>query len=199
MKTTHQTTGRMIKGGILIALAFVLSYFELPILPAAPWLKLDFSALPILFGGLSFGGFFGLLLTGLLQILILAIKGSTTGGVGEIANFIMLGTFTLVTASVYRRVGGMKGLIEGSILGTIALIVAAMLSNVFILIPLFFPNGFAGGEEAYKTYIYKLIPLFNLIKGGLISALGCLTYEKLGFLVRKENFQRNESSRINAA
>lgn len=194
-----RSTGKLIKSAILITLAFVLSYVEIPIIPAAAWLKLDFSSLPLLFGALSYGASQGLLSTLILQLLIFFIKGSTTGGIGEIANFIMLGTFIVLSALIYRRIKNIKGLILGSIVGTVALIIAAILSNAYILIPLFFPNGFPGGDESLRTYLYTLIPLFNFIKGSLISILGLLTYEKLGFLIRKESTSIKANPSANAA
>lgn len=180
---------RMIKGGILLGLALVLSYFEMPLLPQAPWLKLDFSALPILFGALAFGSLFGLSITAILQVLIYIVKGSTTGGIGEIANLLMLGTFIVITSAIYKSMKDNKGLIIGSAAGILGLTAAAIIANKFILIPLFFPGGFPGGDAALNTYLFRFIPIFNVIKGFLISLLGSLAYSKIGFLIRKENIE----------
>ena len=51
MVTSHQKIHQMVGVSCLSALAFILMMFEFPILPVAPYLKMDFSDLPVLIGG----------------------------------------------------------------------------------------------------------------------------------------------------
>ncbi len=53
MTNTKKSTQITVKGALLIAIAFVFTYFEFPILPTVPWLKLDFSMVPLLLGALA--------------------------------------------------------------------------------------------------------------------------------------------------
>ncbi|MFB0918757.1 MAG: ECF transporter S component [Clostridiaceae bacterium] len=190
MTNTSKTTNSMVKGALLLALAFVLTYLEFAIIPGNTWLKLDFSAVPILVAGLAFGPTFGLLLTGLLQVLVIAIQGTTTGGVGQIANLIMVGSFVFVASFMYKRNKTTTGLIIGLVLGTITLIVAGFLANKFILLPLyikaFFGGAFPGGDVAYNAYLYQMVPLFNLIKGVVLSVISGVVYSRLGSFLNKE-------------
>ena len=43
----------MIKISLLSAIAVVLMYFDFPIIPAFPWLKIDLSEVPALMGGFA--------------------------------------------------------------------------------------------------------------------------------------------------
>ncbi len=55
MTVTHQRIQRLVGIACLGALAFILMFFEFPVLPMAPYLKLDFSDVPVLLGAISMG------------------------------------------------------------------------------------------------------------------------------------------------
>ena len=189
MKNTRTSTQITVKGALLLAIAFVFTYFEFPIIPAVPWLKLDFSTVPILLGALALGPSAGVLLTFLLQLLLFMTK-TTTGGVGEIANFIVIATLILVVSIIYSKNSNFKGLVVGLLLGTVSFTAAAVLANKYILVPLFFPGEFPGGAGAYEMYIYRFVPLFNAIKGFTVSFLSLSLYIKL------ERFLKVESAKV---
>ena len=201
MTNTSKSTNTMVKGALLLALAFVLTYLEFAIIPGNTWLKLDLSAVPILVAGLAFGPTFGLLLTGLLQVLVIAIQGSTTGGVGQIANLIMVGSFVVVASAIYKKNKSVKGLIVGLGAATMTLILTGFLSNRFILLPvyikLFFNGAFPGGDAAYNAYLYQAVPLFNLIKGVVLSVTSALIYSKLGSFLNKEAWKNQRMTETN--
>ncbi len=75
------------KVGVLSAVAVILYYLEFPILPAFPWLMIDFSEIPVLLGGFALGPVAGVLIELIKNILHFIFKGAT-GGVGELANFL---------------------------------------------------------------------------------------------------------------
>ncbi|KAF5064214.1 Riboflavin transporter RibU [anaerobic digester metagenome] len=188
MLNTRTSTQVTVKGALLVAIAFIFTYFEFPILPSVPWLKLDFSMVPLLLGALALGPGTGVLLTALLQVILFATK-SSTGGVGEIANFIVISTMIVVVSLVYKKHRNLTGLVTGLLLGTLGFTLAAVLANKFILIPLFFPGEFPGGQAAYETYLYRMVPLFNAIKGVSVALLSALLYSRL------ERFLKVESSK----
>ena len=189
MQNKRMSTQITVKGSLLLAISFVFTYFEFPIIPAVPWLKLDFSTVPLLLGALALGPSAGVLLTFLLQLLLFMTK-STTGGIGEIANFIVIATLILVVSIIYSKNSNFKGLVIGLLLGTVSFTAAAVLANKFILIPLFFPGEFPGGVSAYQAYIYRFVPLFNAIKGFSVSFISLSLYMKL------ERFLKVESAKV---
>lgn len=88
--------------GILAAISYFLRFLEVP-LPIFPsFLKLDLSDIVAVFGGLSMGpvaGFIVVVIKNLLQ----AVSGSTTGGVGEIANVLIAGPYVLMVCFICRK------------------------------------------------------------------------------------------------
>ena len=52
-------TNRMIKISLLSAVSLVLMYFDFPVIPAFPWLKMDLSDVPALLGTFGFGPLVG--------------------------------------------------------------------------------------------------------------------------------------------
>ncbi|PKK40330.1 hypothetical protein ABB02_00379 [Clostridiaceae bacterium JG1575] len=185
MQNTNRITQVTVKGALLIAISFILTYFEFPILPTAPWLKLDFSTVPLLLGALALGPAVGVGLTLILQFLLF-LTSSNTGGIGQLANFIIISIMILVTTGVYRRWPSFKGLVFGALVGTAAFSAAAVLVNQFLLVPLFFPKGFPGGPAAQRAYLYGLIPLFNGIKGLSVAFFSSVLYHRLERFLKVE-------------
>ena len=76
--------------GMLGAIALVLMFFEFPIpFIAPPFIKMDFSEIPVLVGTFAMGPLAGVLIELLKNLLNLVIHGTTTMGVGELSNFII--------------------------------------------------------------------------------------------------------------
>lgn len=46
----NEKTSKLIKISLLSAIAIILMYFDFPIIPAFPWLKIDLSDVPALLG-----------------------------------------------------------------------------------------------------------------------------------------------------
>lgn len=193
MTNTRRSTQITVKGALLVAIAFVFTYFEFPILPAVPWLKLDFSMVPLLLGALALGPGPGILLAGILQVLLFATK-TTTGGVGEIANFIVFAVMIVTVSFIYKKYRNFTGLVIGLVLGTAAFTVAAVLANQFILVPLFFPGEFPGGAAAKSAYLYQAVPLFNAIKGFAVALLSLVLYSRLERFLKVESIKTGNST-----
>ena len=79
-------TSAMVKMGMLAAIGMVLMLvdFPLPLLPS--FLQIDLSDVPAVIGAFSLGPAAGVVIELLKNLLKLNV-GSTTGGVGELANF----------------------------------------------------------------------------------------------------------------
>ena len=93
----------MIKISLLSAIAVVLMYFDFPIIPAFPWLKIDLSELPALMGGFAYGPVVGGIIVVLKVILRFLIKGTETGFVGEAANIIVGLALVVPAAWLYHK------------------------------------------------------------------------------------------------
>lgn len=184
-------TKDMTKVGMLSVIAFILMYFQLPItFVAPPFMKLDISDLPVLMGAFTMGPVFGIIIAALKNILHIVFKGTMTAGIGELSNFIISSTFAFVSAYFYRKHRTYKGAIISLTLGVLAMTALAMLSNYFVVFPLYakvmpmdaiIAMGSAITSKItglFTMMIYSVLP-FNLIKGFTTSAVMMLVYKKI--------------------
>lgn len=184
-------TKDMTKVGMLSVIAFILMYFQLPItFVAPPFMKLDISDLPVLMGAFTMGPVFGIIIALLKNIMHIIFKGTMTAGIGELSNFLISSTFAFVSAYFYRKHRTYKGAIISLTLGVLAMTFLAMLSNYFVVFPLYakvMPMDaiIAMGSAItpritglFSMMIYSVLP-FNLIKGFTTSAVMMLVYKKI--------------------
>ncbi|HBU12510.1 MAG TPA: ECF transporter S component [Clostridiales bacterium] len=139
--------GKLIKGkkvtqtqylarvAVLAVMAFALMYIEFPIPIAPPWLKLDFSDVPALLGGFALGPVAGVLIQGIKCILFFLFKNSGTGGVGELANFLIGIAIVIPAAIIYAKKHNMKFAVAGTLAGVAIAASSAALLNYYLLIP----------------------------------------------------------------
>lgn len=183
MKNVSKSTNFTIKVGLLSAFALLLVYFEFPILPAFPFLKIDLSDIPALIGAFAFGPIAGGVIEGIKNILMVLVKGSQTGGVGELANFVV-GCFFVCTAGfIYKRKKTRTNAIISLIVALIIMSVAAVLANYFVFVPLYFKN--ISTKDLIHYMVFGIIP-FNLIKGTLISVITIVIYKRVSVLIHAE-------------
>ena len=110
--------------------------------------------------------------------------------VGELADILMSGVFVVVASLIYKNNKTLKGAIMAMVLSVLALIVAAVLVNYFVLIPayqkLFGMDvtailgmvGISGVDSLMKLVLMVTAP-FNLLKGCVISVITFLLYKRL--------------------
>ena len=173
------TASRIAKLALLTALAYVVTFLEFPIFPAAPFLQLDFSNVFVLLGGFLYGPLASVIVSLLKECLSLLDSG--TGGIGELANFLINFAFYIVPTLVYRYRKGLKWVIPMLAVGVVLQIGAGLLVNRYINFPLYMGAGAAASFAALWWYII----LFNLIKGAAVSAVTVLLYKRISWLFKK--------------
>src|SRR5659263_701974 len=85
--------------GMLSAISAALMFFEFPLPLLPPFLKLDLSDVPVLIGAFILGPLPALAIT-LVKDLI-HLLGTTSGGVGELADFLVTGSLALSVGFIY--------------------------------------------------------------------------------------------------
>lgn len=171
---------------ILAAIAAILFMLEIVVFPAVPFYKLDFSNLPVLLGAFAMGPIQGVLILAIKAIL--GLLHSTSGGVGELADFIVGCGMVIPAGLIYHRNKTRAGALSGMLAGTVCAILAAILANYFIMFPAFGITEealvgmgsklFAGVTDTW-SFIFYITALFNLIKFVVISVVGYLIYKPL--------------------
>ena len=194
-QTKKISTKALAAGGILTAISVILTFFKTP-LPFIPsFLELDLSNIPALIGGFAFGPIAGKLIVLAKDLIHMMI--SHTAFVGELADFLMSGSFTLVASLIYMSKKSRKQAFIGMGLGTVAITIMGAITNYFILLP-FYAKAFMPMEQILElcaqinpfitnklTYVlYGVVP-FNIIKGLVISIITALTYKHISRIIRK--------------
>ena len=131
----NNKTSKLIKISLLSAIALVLMYFDFPVIPIFPWLKIDLSDIPALLGTFGFGPLVGVVIEIIKNLLYFFIKGSSIDGI--LANFIVGTALVLPAGLIYHKNKGKKTAILGMVIGTIVMEVAGILANIYILLPLY--------------------------------------------------------------
>ena len=190
-KKTYFTAATMTRIAILTAIAALLALFEIPIVA---FYKLDFSNLPALIGGFAMGPIAGVVIVLLKSII--GMLHSSSMNVGRLADFLMGVALVLPAALVYQRNKTRKGAVIGLIVGTVSLIVVAVLANWQIMLPFYsmaygMPMEKVVGlaqkavpavDSVWKLLLYVTAP-FNLLKGLVLSLLTFLLYKRLAPLL----------------
>ena len=179
-KNNISTTKKLAGTGVFAALAFVVSLLEFPIFPAASFLKLDFSLVFVLLAGFIFGPVSGIGVSAVKELLRF-VMGSSTGGVGEVANFIVTLAFIVVPTVIYRYKKGFSTVIITLIIGCVLETAAALIANRFINVPLYM------GDKAAEVFasLWQFVLLFNLIKTLAVSLVTIMLYKKVSALIKK--------------
>lgn len=186
----------VVKVGILAAFAYVLMFIQFPIPIAPPFMKVDLADVPALIGGFAMGPWYGVL----IQLIknILNLTKTTTGGVGELSNFIVGAVFVYVSSSIYKNRKTKKTAIFSLALGVIAMTAVATLSNAFIVFPTYAKvmgldlNAFVGMTaktnglvNSYFSLMLLSIAPFNIVKGFVASFVTELIYKRVSPIIKR--------------
>lgn len=196
INTKRADAWKLTMTAMLSAIAFVLMFleFSVPIMP--PFIKMDLSDFPELIGAFAMGPVSGVaicLIKNLLHLLM-----STTGGVGELSNFLLGVCFVLPAGLVYQRRKGKKSAIVGAMLGAVLMAAASIVSNYYIVYP-FYYNFMA--EDAILAAYQAILPgvrdilqclivfnaPFTLMKGLLSVVITVLIYKHISPFLKGTN------------
>lgn len=188
--------------GVFSALSIILYYFgkfNLPIFPS--WLDIQFSEIPALIISFMYGPVSGILI--ILVRFFCKLPGTSTVGVGEMADLLIGLTLIIVSGLIYKKHKNIKGAVNALIFGMLAATVVATISNWLLLIPAY--KGIAGypqealtggmdliisGNKGVVTddnfmvyYLFIGVVPFNLLRYSLVFTITFLLYKRLHMLI----------------
>ncbi|GAA6490894.1 MAG TPA: ECF transporter S component [Candidatus Bariatricus faecipullorum] len=173
---------------VLSAVSFLLAFFEFPVPLSPSFARMDLSDLPALIGAFAYGPLAGIM-TELIKN-VLQLLSSSTGGVGELANFIMGSSFVGIAGLIYQAHKTKKRALAACLAGSLVMGIVAAAVNYFILLPVF--ETFMPLEQLIASFgafipfirtkldvvLFNAFP-FNLLKGLAISMVTMLLYKRL--------------------
>lgn len=192
MKSTKfLTVSTLVKISILSAIGYILMFISVPLPMLFPeFLKIDISDLTALLGGISLGPMAGVTIAFLKNLLQFITGMSTTGGVGEFANFLIGGSFVFTVSYIYSKKRNIQGVIIGLVSGMVVMTVVGCVANYFIILPFYATIGWSidavvsmGAAinpviDSKMSFVIWMIAPFNILKSGLMSLLTLPMYKK---------------------
>ena len=179
--------------GMLSAIAFLLMYldFSVPFMPS--FIKMDISELPALIGSFAMGPVEGIIICFVKNLLHL--MKTSTGGVGELSNFILGAAFTGTAGLIYKRMNTKKGALIGSLVGAVAMAAISVFVNYYIIYPVY--TNFMPMEAIIAAYmailpsadsLLKCLVIFNMpftfVKGMLSVFISFLIYKRISPIIK---------------
>ena len=188
-------TRYLVSAAMLSAVAVVLQYieFSIPIMPS--FIKLDLSDLPSLIGAFAMGPLWGVAIAGIKNLIHFLV--SQSGGVGELANFLMNAVFVAAAGLIYQYHRTRKGALAGSVIGAVIMALVSVPVNYFIVYP--FYTAFMPMEAIIGAYqviypgiqdgnLLQCLLVFNLpftfVKAMLSVVIVMLIYKRISPIIR---------------
>ena len=185
------------------ALAAVLMLFELPIVFTLPFIKLDFSDIPVVLGAYTLGPLYGCAIAFIKIALNFLLDGSTSVGVGEIANFFFSISYCIPAVVLYRLKRSKRGAVLSLILGTFTASITAVLLDWFLVFPFYLKVSTSLTMESILAMASSVNPLVkdpftmmlfsifpaNLFKFTIESILAYFAYMPLRKLINSISVQ----------
>jgi len=180
--------------GIFTAMAVVLMYLEFSVPFMPPFLKFDFSELPVLVGSFALGPAYGIVIELLKNLIHLPV--TATSGIGEMSNFITGSIYVFAAGKFYEKHRTRKGAIISMLIATLMLGIIAVPFNYFITLPLygsvlnFSTEAIVGMSAAVNPMItdktslvlWAFLP-FNILKGLVIGFITFWVYKPISKLI----------------
>ena len=147
---------------LLSTIAYILAFVEFPVPLSPPFARMDFSDFPALIGAFAFGPLAGVLIE--LVKNALQLFSTSTGGIGELANFLMGASFVFTAGLIYGCHKTKKTAWIARIIGSIVMGIVAAVANYFILLPLFEQFMREAEEAKVDAVIVADLGLMSLVK-----------------------------------
>ena len=186
---------------MLSAVAYILMFldFSVPFMPA--FIKMDLSELPALIGSFAMGPLCGVVVCLIKNVLHLFI--TTTGGVGELSNFILGVAFVLPAGLIYKHKKNRKSALIGSLAGAAFMGIFSIISNYFLVYPVYY--NFMPEEVILAAYqailpsvknILQCLICFNMpftiVKGMFSVVITFLTYKHISPILKGSQNQKKK-------
>lgn len=179
--------------GILAALASVLMFldFSVPVMPG--FIKLDFSELPALLAAYALGPVSGVVVC-LVKNLV-NVLSTSTGGVGELSNFVLGACFVLPAGLIYQKHKTRKAAFWGATLGAAVMAVVSIFSNYYIMYPIYtafmpmevilgmYQAIVPGVQTLWDALLWFNLP-FTFLKGMCSVVIALLVYKHISPLLK---------------
>lgn len=180
---------------MLAAISFILGFLEFPVPLSPSFARMDLSDFPALIGTFAFGPIAGVTIEFVKNTL--QLLSTSTGGIGELANFIMGTSYVFTAGLIYRFHKTKRTAWIASMIASVVMGIMSAVMNYFVLLPMF--EQFMPLDQVIASFgvlipfiktkldvvLYNAFP-FNLLKGLVISFFTMLIYKRLTPILKGE-------------
>lgn len=163
------------------ALAFLLQLIGSIIgLKVGGFLEIELSDIPPLMVSFACGPIYGVLCELIKNLLHLSV--TSTGFVGEFANFISNGIFVFSAGLIYKYNRTRQGALIAMLIGVLVMSLASIATNLFIMFPLYMKSA------PFSTKLdlaLRVVTPFNLCRGLGISLITFALYKHISPLLKR--------------
>ena len=178
--------------GMLSALSAVLMMlsFSVPFMPS--FIKMDLSEMPALVASFSMGPFSGVVVCLVKNLVNLPF--TTTGGVGELSNFLLGAAFVAPAGWIYQHRKNRRSALIGAVTGALCMAALSLPSNYFVMYPIYskilpidaiigmYQAIFSGVDGLFQCLLFFNVP-FTFLKGALDALVTFLIYKRISPLI----------------
>ncbi len=133
-----QTTGKaryLTVIALMAAISYILAFLEVPMPLAPSFARMDASDVPALLTTFALGPVAGTVVE-LIKNVLQALSTST-GGIGELANFLMGASLVFTAGLIYKQKKTRKMAVVSGVAGSVAMGIMAAIMNYFVLLPMY--------------------------------------------------------------
>lgn len=191
-------TRKLTSIAMLSAVSTVLMFFSfnVPLMPS--FIKMDLSELPALLAAFTFGPMSGVAVCFIKNLI--NVFFTTTGGVGEISNFLLGAMFVAPAGFIYQKMKTKKGAMVASVVGAATMALLSVVTNYYIVYPVYSNlmapmEAILGAYRAINPNVETLMDAllwFNMpytfIKGMLSVVITMFIYKPLSPILRGKNY-----------
>ncbi|MFA9465891.1 MAG: ECF transporter S component [Velocimicrobium sp.] len=184
---TMFSTKQMVMLALLSALSYVLMLLPFPV-KFLGFLELEFSDVPAIIASLVYGPLAGVVVE-FIKNAIKAMTATSTGGIGELANFVIITGYILPLSFLFQKLKGKHKALISFVFAIIGFVIAGIVVNYFVTVPLYAKlfggiDVVVGAASAtvpaikdIATIVILGITPFNIVKGIIISITGYFAYK----------------------
>ena len=180
----HTRNSNSVKKMVLLAMMAALAYIMMCVfrIPVVMFLKYEPKDVIITIGGFLFGPLSSFVISFIVS-LVEMVTVSDTGPIGALMNLLSTCSFACTAALIYKKNHTIRGAIVALVAGCVTMVCAMLLWN-WLITPLYLGYD----REVVAGMLVPVFLPFNLLKGGLNTALVLFLYKPLVTALRKTGF-----------
>lgn len=173
---------------VLAAFGVGLWFFEVPLIPAAPFLKYDPGDIPVLIGAFALGPLTGVAISFLKCAVYVIMHASPDAFVGGFMNFLAGASFAVCAGNIYflkkTKTRAVVSLVAGGLFSTLFMVAANL-----VVLPWFLRLFYPGAPDVTVDFLLAVIVPFNLVKATLNGVLVFVVYKKISPVLKAAHWE----------